>query len=78
MREVLFFGDSHLWTVRVEEKEQDALWSVVTRNPHPAGSPGLEKKSPWVVLLQEYSTPTSDVNDSYNGAAGPKSFLSAI
>lgn len=43
MKEVLFFGDSHLWTVRVEEKEQDALWSIVTRNPHPACSLGLEK-----------------------------------
>lgn len=64
MKEVLSFGDSHLWEVRVEEKRQDVLWSIVPRNPHPASFPGLEK-SPWVVLLQEYSIPTSDVNDSH-------------
>lgn len=66
MKDVLFFGGSHLWKLRAEENEQDALWSTVIGNPHPASSPGLEKKkSPWVVLLQEYSTPTGDVNDSH-------------
>lgn len=48
----------------MEEKRQDVLWAVVPRSPHPAGSPGLEK-SPWVVLLREYSIPSRDVNDPH-------------